>query len=40
MMDVILLGGAMAVVLAGVIATLPVLKPVPVRSRDRRRSRR
>ncbi|WP_274379616.1 hypothetical protein [Azospirillum cavernae] len=41
MMDVILLGGAMAVVLAGVIATLPVLKPVPVpvRSRDRRSRR-
>ncbi|MFD1623933.1 hypothetical protein [Azospirillum griseum] len=40
MMDVILLGGAMAAVLAGVIATLPTPKPVPIRSRDRRRSRR
>lgn len=42
MMDLILLGGAMAAVLAGVIATLPTPQPVPVpvRSRDRRRQRR
>ncbi|SMH54658.1 hypothetical protein SAMN02982994_3672 [Azospirillum lipoferum] len=39
-MDLILLGGAMAAVLAGVIATLPTPKPVPVRIRDRRRQRR
>lgn len=40
MMDLILLGGAMAAVLAGLVAAMPQLKPVPVRSRDRRRQRR
>lgn len=39
MMDLIILGGAMAAVLAGLVATMPQPKPVPVRSRDRRRSR-
>lgn len=39
MMDLIILGGAMAAVLAGLVATLPQPKPVPVRSRNRRRSR-
>ena len=42
MMDLVLLGGAVATAgaLAGLIATMPTPKPIPIRVRDRRRQRR
>lgn len=42
MMDLVLLGGAVATTaaLAGLIATMPTPKPIPIRVRDRRRQRR
>ncbi|MBP2301714.1 hypothetical protein [Azospirillum picis] len=42
MMDLVLLGGvaAAAAALAGLIATMPTPKPIPIRTRDGRRQRR
>ncbi len=38
-MDLIVLGGTMAVILAGLVAVRPEPKPVRIRTRDRRRHR-